>query len=173
MNTSTAIPIWCYGDSRWAFLLTVEAEKLSRQARKHAREAADVFDRALSLRETIYHIFSAIAAGNAPSDANIEFLNAMLEATPVQLHVTKQGEKFICEWLGDNAALEGMLAPISWSAATLLASDELQQVKECANDGCGWLFVDSTKNHSRRWCDMADCGSRVKARRYYRRQHPV
>ena len=149
-----------------------EADNLFQQARKRPREAADVFDLAVSLRETIYRSFSATAAGNSPSDADLDFLNTMLEASPVQLHVAKAGEKFVCEWMGDNAALESLLAPISWSAATLLASDELQQVKECANQGCGWLFLDTTRNHSRRWCDMADCGSRVKARRYYRRQHP-
>ncbi|MBI1257827.1 MAG: hypothetical protein GC204_10185 [Chloroflexi bacterium] len=148
------------------------AEKFSQQARKSPREAEQVLDLALALREAIYHIFSATAAGNSPRDADIELLNGVLEAKPVQLHVARVGEKFVCEWLSDNDVLDSLLAPIAWSAATLLASDELQQVKECANEGCGWLFLDTSKNHSRRWCDMADCGSRVKAKRYYRRQHP-
>jgi predicted RNA-binding Zn ribbon-like protein len=54
------------------------------------------------------------------------------------------------------------------AAVALLLSDAIAQVKSCP--GCGWLFLDATKNHSRRWCRMSDCGARAKARRYYRRR---
>jgi predicted RNA-binding Zn ribbon-like protein len=43
-------------------------------------------------------------------------------------------------------------------------------VRECSGDTCGWLFVDTSRNHSRRWCDMEDCGNRAKARRHYLRR---
>lgn len=59
--------------------------------------------------------------------------------------------------------------PIVYSAAKLLASSGLDRVRQCAGDDCGWLFLDTSRNHSRRWCDMADCGNRAKARRHYRR----
>jgi predicted RNA-binding Zn ribbon-like protein len=65
-----------------------------------------------------------------------------------------------------------MLWPVARSAADLLTSaEELARVGQCADDrGCGWLFFDTSRNHSRRWCAMKDCGNRAKARRHYRRQ---
>ena len=51
-----------------------------------------------------------------------------------------------------------------------LTSEELDQVRECAGNTCGWLFVDMSRNHSRHWCDMRDCGNRAKVRRYYQRR---
>jgi len=64
-------------------------------------------------------------------------------------------------------ALDQLLPPIAWSAAELLRDPALTRVKCCSGRTCGWLFVDSSKNHSRRWCEMKDCGNREKARRHY------
>lgn len=69
----------------------------------------------------------------------------------------------------DADSLESVLWPIIGSAADLLTSPELEKVKLCAADDCGWLFIDGSRNRSRRWCDMSDCGNRAKARRYRRR----
>ena len=62
-----------------------------------------------------------------------------------------------------------VLWPVVWSAVRLLSSPELASVRKCAAPGCGWLFVDGTKNGSRRWCSMSVCGNRDKVRRYRRR----
>jgi predicted RNA-binding Zn ribbon-like protein len=72
---------------------------------------------------------------------------------------------------GKKDELDWMLKPVVRSAAELLTSDELTRVKECADDkGCGWLFLDKSRNRSRRWCDMKDCGNRAKAKRFYERK---
>jgi predicted RNA-binding Zn ribbon-like protein len=73
---------------------------------------------------------------------------------------------------GEGQRSGGVLWPIALSATGLLTSGELERVKECPHEegGCGWLFYDASKNRSRRWCDMADCGSRVKMRRMYARR---
>ena len=63
-----------------------------------------------------------------------------------------------------------LLGPVVWFAAELLTSGKIDQVKCCASETCGWLFLDNTENHSRRWCDMGDCGSQAKAKRYYRKK---
>jgi predicted RNA-binding Zn ribbon-like protein len=62
-----------------------------------------------------------------------------------------------------------MLWPVLQSAAELLTSDEIHQVRECNSDRCTWLFVDRSRTHRRRWCDMKTCGNRAKARRHYQR----
>ena len=60
-----------------------------------------------------------------------------------------------------------MLWPVAHSAAELLISDDLDRVKQCADDrGCGWLFVDTSRNRSRRWCSMESCGNRAKVQRH-------
>jgi predicted RNA-binding Zn ribbon-like protein len=58
------------------------------------------------------------------------------------------------------------LAPVVLDAADLVSSDR-ERLRFCP--ACDWLFEDQTRNGQRRWCDMADCGSRDKARRYYQR----
>ena len=73
------------------------------------------------------------------------------------------------EFSGDEDALECMLCPVVRDAADLLTSRELERVGRCADERCGWLFVDTSRNRSRRWCSMESCGNRAKARRHYRK----
>ncbi len=83
----------------------------------------------------------------------------------------RRGRGFIWDWQDDpEPALDRVLWPIIRSAAQLLIADELSRLKLCDADDCGWLFVDGSRNRSRRWCDMSDCGNRAKARRYRERQ---
>lgn len=63
-----------------------------------------------------------------------------------------------------------MLWPITLSAADVLLSPDLHQLQECPGPGCGWLFLDTSKNHKRRWCTMEGCGNRAKARSQYQRK---
>lgn len=158
----------------WAKQATIipadQAQALQQKAEHRMPEAAAVLRRAHDLREVIFRVFVALASGTSPTAADLATLNTALQMAPVQLRVTAAGERFICDWLADQEALDGILGPVAWSAANLLASDEVRWVKMCDGEMCGWLFLDTTKNHSRRWCDMADCGSRAKAKRYYRRK---
>jgi predicted RNA-binding Zn ribbon-like protein len=66
-----------------------------------------------------------------------------------------------------------MLSPVAWSVAELLMSEDLHRVRECAGPDCGWLFMDTSKNGSRRWCSMETCGNRAKARRHRERRQVV
>src|SRR5690606_34555848 len=70
----------------------------------------------------------------------------------------------------ESNALDQVLWPVAVSAAELLTSADRERVKECAADTCNWLFLDMSRNRSRRWCDMKECGNRAKARRFYKRQ---
>ncbi|MGQ9734572.1 MAG: CGNR zinc finger domain-containing protein [Candidatus Bipolaricaulia bacterium] len=53
------------------------------------------------------------------------------------------------------------------SATEIPILEDLQRVGECADPRCGWLFLDRSRNRTRRWCDMKGCGNRAKVRRYY------
>ncbi len=166
----------CYTDlvawSRHANVLTApEAENLQQKAAHYPAEAATALEQALALRETIYRVFSAVAQQQAPAAADITALNVVLAQSPGHLQLLASGEDFKWQVVQNTDVLEAMLWPIVWSAADLLTSTELRQVRQCARrEGCDWLFIDTSKNQSRRWCSMNLCGSRTKARRYYQRK---
>jgi predicted RNA-binding Zn ribbon-like protein len=146
------------------------AHRLRREAARRPAQADRVLKQAVALREAIYRIFSEVAAGSSPQVADVEALNAALAEALTHLRVLPEADLFAWGWTGDAEALDRMLWPVARSAANLLTSEELERVGECQGEGCGWLFMDMSRNRSRRWCDMGDCGNRAKARRYYRRQ---
>ena len=101
---------------------------------------------------------------------DLSALNAALREASARLEVAPSAGGFEWTWVLDEDELDRVLWPIVGSAANLLTSAELGRVRQCARRGCDWLFVDLSKNQSRRWCSMELCGSRVKSRRYYRRR---
>ena len=82
--------------------------------------------------------------------------------------IVRVGERFAWDWTPENA-LDRVLWPVVRDAAELLSGEDLDRVGRCADANCGWLFLDTSRNHSRRWCSMKDCGNRAKARRHYQR----
>jgi predicted RNA-binding Zn ribbon-like protein len=148
-----------------------EAQQLNGEATRRPSEAAVVLEKAITLREAIYRIFSAVASGNQPQASDLDVLNAVLAEAMSQVRVVPTGDGFIWEWTKDTGALDRVLWPIARSAADFLTTGELNRVRECSGDTCGWLFVDMSRNRSRRWCDMQDCGNVAKVRRFRQRQH--
>jgi predicted RNA-binding Zn ribbon-like protein len=146
-----------------------EARELVDRAGQHPEVAVQVLGRAIILREALYCIFSDASAGRTPDAANLALLNDELRLACRYLSLAPSGGGFVREWEHDPDLLDRMLWPVAQSAAELLTSNELNRVGECEGKGCGWLFVDQSKNHSRRWCDMGGCGNRAKARQHYRR----
>lgn len=144
---------------------------LLREATQRPGDATSVLEQAIALREAIYRIFSAIAHSHPPDTADITALNAALSDAMARSMLIPKANEFVWGWPDDDA-LDQMLWRVTRSAAVLLTSQELNRVGECADDrGCGWLFLDMSRNRSRRWCDMNDCGNRAKARRnYYRKR---
>ncbi len=147
-------------------LTPAEAEPLFAVARAKPEAAAEVFSRAIELREAVYRIFSAEAAGEPRAPADLAILNRELARAMSRARLTAGRGKCDWEW-EETGEPDRVLWPVARSAAELLTSDELERVKECAGDDCGWLYVDTSKNRSRRWCDMKDCGNRAKVRRHY------
>ena len=146
-----------------------EAERLLARAAARPAEATDVLQGAIGLREVIYRLFSAIAQGAVPPAADLEAFNAELAMVLARSRIVPAPEGFAWDWSGGEDALDCMLWPVVRDAADLLTSRELRRVGRCADQRCGWLFVDTSRNRSRRWCSMESCGNRAKARRHYRR----
>jgi len=152
-------------------ILTVhQVQHLLEEAASHPVDATVVLERAVALREAIYRIFSAISHGRPPQAADLATFNAELSGALAQSRIVSTAEGFAWDWAGAEDALDWMLWPVVHDAADLLTSEELYRVGQCADDRCGWLFLDTSRNRSRRWCSMENCGNRAKARRHYKRQ---
>jgi len=133
-----------------------------------ARAAAILTD-AIALREAIYRVFHAVSDGRPPAPADLVMLNAALAQAPARRRIVRGAAGFGWSIAQPVPGAAAMLAPVLWSAADLLAGPDLARVRYCANDQCQWLFIDDSKNRSRRWCSMESCGNRAKARRHYAR----
>jgi predicted RNA-binding Zn ribbon-like protein len=137
---------------------------------RHPARAAAIFRGAIALREAIYRIFHAVASGDAPAEKDLSDLNQALKETPARSALQRVGTGF--GWRIEGArppSAPSLLAPALWSAGDLLTGSQLARVRECANDKCLWLFLDESKNGTRRWCSMTACGNRAKAHRHYAR----
>ena len=153
-----------------AHVLTSEqAAQLTADAERRPSDAAEALTQAIELRETIYRIFSNVADSGNPQPQDIADLNQVLSGSAGEARLVRARAGYEWEWDGDS--LDWMLGPIARSAADLLTSPDLKRVGECSDDrGCGYLFLDSSRNHSRKWCSMESCGNRAKARRHYQKQ---
>jgi len=146
-----------------------QVQDLLDEAGRHPSEADAIHQRAVVLREAIYRMFAAISGGFPAEEDDLELLNAELSCTLACSRVVLSGEGYAWDWVGEEVALDRVLWPVVHDAADLLTSEDLARVGQCADDRCGWLFLDTSRNQSRRWCSMADCGDRAKARRHYQR----
>ncbi|MCO5178076.1 MAG: ABATE domain-containing protein [Thermomicrobiales bacterium] len=144
-----------------------DTTRLRVRAVAEPEEAAAVMRRAVALREVIYRLFSRIAAGNEVVPADLATLNDQLAITLPFRMLTHEANGFTWSWR--SAGLDAPLMLITASAADLLTSPTLDRVRECDGHPCGWLFIDTSRNRSRRWCSMESCGNRAKARRHYQR----
>jgi predicted RNA-binding Zn ribbon-like protein len=159
------------GWARQATILTPgEAALLADTARQGARAVADALSQARVLREAMYAVFSARAAGLPAPPANLQTLNRAIGRAMARGGLTPAGPRFEWGWPDTAPGLDRVSWWVARSAAELLTSPDLTFVRECASYDCGWLFMDTTKNRSRRWCDMRVCGNRAKSRRHYERR---
>ena len=163
-----------YGDLLdWAMqagaLSAAQSRVLARAAQAHPKEAAAARTRAVDFRERLYRIVRAVARNRRAPGNELRAFNAYLGEALSHLELQAAQKRFRLNW-PRTADLDLVLWPIVRSASNLLTGRDLTNVRECGADTCRWLFVDRSKNHSRRWCDMKVCGNRIKARKFYRRQ---
>ena len=160
---------------RQAGLLALEeTEDLSREATLDPEGARETLSRALALREAIHRLISAHIAGESQDENDLSALNRELSIALSHLRVMPADGAYSWGWdrSGDEGKtpLDSPLWRVAQSAAQLLTSEKLGRVKLCAGEGCGWVFLDESRNSSRRWCDSRDCGNRERVRRHLARK---
>jgi predicted RNA-binding Zn ribbon-like protein len=138
----------------------------SMQSRGAAEEALDA---AIQLREAMYEVFWALIRKKPVPRGALYVVNQYAQESARHMNVVAAAKGF--EWCFEEAeSFNAAWWPIARSAVELLASDRLSFVRACASKTCEWLFLDESKNHRRRWCDMTKCGNRAKVRNFYTRQ---
>ena len=159
---------------QWAreagLLSAAEHDRLSKNYKRNPRKAAADFVKAVTIRDLLISIFSAIASGRPAPSEGLSELNSALAHSPGLLRVRRKFGRIEKEWASTVPdGPEQVFFAILTNAAELLASDRLGRIRECASADCTWLFIDESRNRSRCWCDMSSCGNRMKARRHYQR----
>ncbi|HVD30861.1 MAG TPA: ABATE domain-containing protein [Methylomirabilota bacterium] len=150
------------------------AKRLAERAERDPRRAAAVYELGIALRESIWAVFSALASGDSPRDPDLALIGDAAAAGAARSRLVYDRDGVGWSLPSDAEDLERPLWDIARSAADILTSDEKRdRVKECASTTCEWVFLDRSRNHSRRWCDMSDCGNRAKARRFQAKRHAV
>jgi len=154
-----------------------DADRLSAEAQHRPRDAAAALADALRLREALFRILAARVDLRTPESADMELVNGALSKALVHQRVVRTPGGFAWGWADDARRLDRILWPVVRSAADLLTSPDLSRVRRCAGANCDWLFMDMSRNQTRRWCNMQECGNRAKAKRYYQRHraavHPA
>lgn len=161
---------WC--ESQGA-IAQETASRLHAEARRQPASADRVFSEAIALGEALYGVFSALGMQRSAGARHLRLLNRALSEASKHLRIVQTENGFQWQWDDAELELEFPLWLIGRSAADLLTSEQHSRVKQCASDDCNWLFLDRSKNRSRRWCDMTECGNREKARRSRMRQRAV
>ena len=145
-----------------------ELTRLARQLAKRPQDGQRLLASALALRESLYHLFVNLTQQRAPYQSALKPLNEALATLTRHRLLQSAGDAVAWRWSAEGGATAVVLGPPCLAAAQLLTAQPLDKLKQCP--GCGWLFLDTSRNGLRRWCSMAYCGSTHKSRRQYQRR---
>lgn len=155
---------WCL---KVAIVDSEEAQQLGEWAATHPKKAGDVYMQLIAARTMLYRFFSQKAEGrNIDSDVLQQF-NALLSVSLRNIKFRNGDQGLEQSWAATGEDLNAPLWRVMKSAYDILGSHEAKYIKECS--ACGWLFLDKSRTHTRRWCNPLECGSVDKATRYYHR----
>jgi predicted RNA-binding Zn ribbon-like protein len=163
-----------YADlARWGrsagALTAAEARALGAWARRHPRAAAAALAAAVALREAVADGFAALVHGRAVPRRTLEAIASACRESWRARELRAEGEGAGWAWAPGEPSPARPAWAAALDAARLLTSDARTHVRQCADEQCGWFFLDTSRNGSRRWCSMKGCGNRNKARRFRRR----
>src|SRR6267142_2006482 len=143
-----------------------QAGRLRRVGAASPRAATQVWARAIKFREALFRVLNAKAEGGSVAREDLSEIEAEHARAVSFARLSWTGEGYAWSLDPSAATLDAAMQPLVESAVNLLTSAKLEQLRRCGNSTCYWLFIDETRNHSRRWCEMASCGNVVKVRRH-------
>ena len=143
---------------------------LEAESRRDAARAGRALAKVIEQRELIYRVFTAIAQRVSPTDSDLAAIHGAHVATLNAAAPRWDRARLTLRWTYDSSNLLSPLHPLVLAAAELLESPRLERLRQCGNDPCGWLFLDQSKNGSRRWCSSAECGNATRVREFRARR---
>ena len=157
---------WLIWTKRSDLITDAELKLIQKYIRQNPIKSQKELQGVIRSRESIYEIFKSISHDQKPPSDSLQLFTKKLHFAFKRFSLTIGANRKV-SWSDKVVDLLTPLAPIVMSAYELLNSNTLDRVKDCKN--CGWLYLDKSKNNSRKWCSMLTCGSSDKARRYYRK----
>lgn len=139
---------------------------LATRAQQKPRQARSALAKILVLRETVYRVFARLAQQKAPLPGDILRLHQSRTAALKAGRPAWTGDRFALLWPDFPPDLLRPVYPALLAAAELLESGQFDRLRQCGNHPCGWLFIDQTRNGSRRWCSSEECGNTMRVRRF-------
>ncbi|MDN5202420.1 CGNR zinc finger domain-containing protein [Fulvivirgaceae bacterium BMA10] len=165
LQTSADLLKWC---RRLDLLSEKTLSEVESNIASQPAQAEKQIKKVKDLREVLYEIFVSIAYNRVPKRNAVQRFNYHLAETWSNFILDiREAKQVVPEWSHEHPEILQCMDPIVKAAYELLMSSELLKLKECG--ACGWLFLDKSKNQSRRWCNMQTCGSSEKARNYYKK----
>jgi predicted RNA-binding Zn ribbon-like protein len=143
------------------------ARRLRRAARGDPDDAEAALAVALEVRAVLDSVFRPIAEDSAPPARALDALSKLGATATSHGRLVPHGDHVDWSW-EDSAGLDAPLWPLVHAGVELVTSGPLDRISCCGR--CRWLFLDTTKNHSRRWCSMEGCGTDAKVERYVARR---
>jgi predicted RNA-binding Zn ribbon-like protein len=128
--------------------------------------AADALVACRELREAAADVLYAAVDDRTPVASQIKLLDRFFKEAREHQRLAWCGSRLVWEWPASECCAELPFWTLSLSTARLLTSGDMNRLRACEKPDCRWLFLDTSKNHTRRWCDMKICGNRMKARRF-------
>jgi predicted RNA-binding Zn ribbon-like protein len=150
-------------------LLTERQAKLRKRLDAAEAERAEVLGEVKRLRETVAAITYAQLDGKGLPASALITLEDYLKQASSHRHLTVDQLRPVWSWRGLDGQVAAPLWLLAQAAADFLLSERARQLRCCASETCRWLFLDTSKNRTRRWCDMRVCGNRMKAKRFHAR----
>lgn len=151
-------------------LSTTGKRTLLTAARREPAHAQAAFRRAIALREAAYRAFSALAAGAEPPLEDLSAIHATAAAAHARARLVKADGAYEPRIDPAEAGFDAVTWAVALSAERLLTERDRPPIRVCSGEHCTWLFLDHSRNRSRRWCSMQDCGNRAKVKRFYQRR---
>ncbi|HZX95366.1 MAG TPA: ABATE domain-containing protein [Myxococcales bacterium] len=152
----------------------VTAERLYLEANRNPNQAEEAFGRALLTREALNDLVVAGVEREPPPETALAIVNAWISEALARRRLVSAGRGKFAARFAEDGDLLAFLRPVALDAAEVLEHElRTALVRQCAQSlagECGWLFLDQTRNHSRRYCSMKECGNRAKQRRHYQRR---
>jgi predicted RNA-binding Zn ribbon-like protein len=130
------------------------------------RDAAAALVACRELREAAAEVLYAAVDDRTPAASQIKTLDGLFKEAVEQQRLVWSDSRLRWDWEASDSGPELPLWILALSMEQLLVSDDVGRMRACENPECRWLFLDTSRNHTRRWCDMKVCGNRMKARRF-------